>query len=232
MRLVPFLFCIALSTFSCFSFVAGQTTEPEASASTLEVLDVIVATRINKSKVTGTANAVIVGPDGAGVEGVEVTIQWGEPLAGTSTAVTDVDGVATFSQTFRVRGFDGEISATVIEIVGEVPAEAVPEEPTVEPTVEPAPETPATSVGGIYVVGDQIVSEAAGPLFLKGVNFEASWKYTQGEKLEEVAKTGANSVRIVWNIWQDTDKLSLVMNRAINNGLLPILEIHLSLIHI
>ncbi len=83
-----------------------------------------------------------------------------------------------------------------------------------------------TNTPGIFVKDNQIVSLLAGPMTLKGVNFEGSWLYSQGQKLDEVAKTGANSVRIVWNTWQNTQNLSLVMNSAISNGLLPILELH------
>ena len=124
-------------------------------------------------------------------------------------------------------------STQVLDSVGQDPAPVVvsPVQGAIEKEAVGAPVTQqpveaVTSLGAINVQGNQIVSSTVGPLVLKGVNFEGSWKYSEGQKLDEVAKTGANSVRIVWNVWQNTDNLAKVIDRAIANGLVPILEIH------
>jgi len=101
---------------------------------------------------------------------------------------------------------------------------------TTTPSTTPAFNTTAT----IIVKGRNIVTSCGDTIILKGVNYAAySWGWNNSENLfSEIAKSGANSVRIVWyktNSGPAYSSLALLdsaIGRCIKNKMIPIVELH------
>lgn len=81
---------------------------------------------------------------------------------------------------------------------------------------------------GYRVLGRHLYDRCGEKVVLRGVNKMTVWTDTNGDAFPEIAKTGANAVRIVWvtDAYATPDLMDGVIGRAIDNGLIPIIELH------
>ena len=80
----------------------------------------------------------------------------------------------------------------------------------------------------IYVK-DQIIYSACGePIVLRGVNEMFIWSedHTGSMALAEIAKTGANAVRLVWTTDGDVKELDKLISNCLSHDMIPIPELH------
>ena len=80
----------------------------------------------------------------------------------------------------------------------------------------------------IFVKGTQIYTACGEPLVLRGVNEMFIWSGDQTGKsiLPEIAKTGANAVRLVWTTEGSAEALDSLINNCLNAQMIPIPELH------
>lgn len=77
------------------------------------------------------------------------------------------------------------------------------------------------------MVGRHLRSATGETVVLRGINEMFVWGDRTGAFLSEIARTGANCVRIVWTIADGTAKeLDAVVGAALGLGLVPIVEFH------
>jgi mannan endo-1,4-beta-mannosidase len=80
---------------------------------------------------------------------------------------------------------------------------------------------------GFRVVGRHLYDGAGEKVVLMGVNKMAIWTDIDGSRtFHEIARTGANAIRIVWLARGSAQQLDTVITTAINNGLIPLLDCH------
>lgn len=79
-----------------------------------------------------------------------------------------------------------------------------------------------------YVQGRQLFDRCGEPVVLRGINEMVIWTAPEGHTLPEIAKTGANTVRVVWTIKDHPGEAQLdrVLSRAVAEKLIPIVELH------
>ncbi len=91
------------------------------------------------------------------------------------------------------------------------------------------PPPPGGTAEGIHVSGRNIYDRCGEKLVLRGVNEMTIWSPWGRDGLpefEEIAKTGANTVRIVWNSSGSAGELDTAIANALNNHLIPMIENH------
>jgi mannan endo-1,4-beta-mannosidase len=94
--------------------------------------------------------------------------------------------------------------------------------------------TPTPNNSTITVKGKHIISPCGDTIVLKGVNYAAySWGWNTSENLfPEIAKSGANCVRIVWYktnnapAYANLALLDSALSRCIQYKMIPVLELH------
>lgn len=79
---------------------------------------------------------------------------------------------------------------------------------------------------GFFVQGRQLFSKDGESVVLRGVNHMFIWTDRTGRCLREIAKTGANCVRIVWNVGGRVSDLERVIRECIRQNMIPIPELH------
>lgn len=86
----------------------------------------------------------------------------------------------------------------------------------------------SSSTSTMYVKGRFLYSAHHEKVVLRGVNEMFIWSgdKTGENTLAEIAKTGANSVRLVWNTEGDPQELDLLIANSIRNKMIPIVELH------
>jgi mannan endo-1,4-beta-mannosidase len=79
-----------------------------------------------------------------------------------------------------------------------------------------------------HVQGRQLFDRCGEPVVLRGINEMVIWTAPEGQTFPEIAKTGANTVRVVWTIKDHPgeEQLDRVLARAILEKLIPIIELH------
>lgn len=109
--------------------------------------------------------------------------------------------------------------------------------PDLEPNEEEPYERPA-DLPGLYVEegGHKIYDRCGEEVVLRGINRmtivldidqdENGEPYFNDFSLREIAKTGANTVRIMWMMWRDAYLVESAVATAIELGMIPILEMH------
>lgn len=79
---------------------------------------------------------------------------------------------------------------------------------------------------GFFVQDRYLYSKDNEKVILRGVNHMFIWTDREGKTIPEIAKTGANCVRIVWKTRGRVSDLDNIINQCIANGMIPIPEIH------
>lgn len=79
---------------------------------------------------------------------------------------------------------------------------------------------------GFFVQDRYLYSKDNEKVILRGVNHMFIWTDREGKTIPEIAKTGANCVRIVWNTRGRISDLDNIIGLCIANGMIPIPEIH------
>jgi mannan endo-1,4-beta-mannosidase len=80
----------------------------------------------------------------------------------------------------------------------------------------------------LYVLGRDLFDRCGEKVVLRGINHMVIWTDPEGKTFPEIAKTSANALRIVWTVKDDLgpEALDRVLTRALENRLLPIIELH------
>ena len=86
----------------------------------------------------------------------------------------------------------------------------------------------AASDQHLYVKGRHLHDRCGERVVLRGINEMVIWTAREGETFPEIAKTGANTVRVVWTVKDHPGEAQLdqVLERAIATKLIPIIELH------
>lgn len=84
----------------------------------------------------------------------------------------------------------------------------------------------ATVKPGFFVQDRFLYSKDNEKVVLRGINHMFIWTDREGKTIPEIAKTGANCVRIVWNTRGRVSDLDNIISLCIANGMIPIPEIH------
>lgn len=108
---------------------------------------------------------------------------------------------------------------------------------TEEPTEEESEQLERPDdLPGLYVEGRHIYDRCGEDVIMRGVNrmtIVLDFDYDGAGNpvfnplsLQEIAKTGANTVRIMWMMWRDAHLVEEAVALAIELGMIPILEMH------
>ena len=84
----------------------------------------------------------------------------------------------------------------------------------------------ASAKPGFFVQDRFLYSKDNEKVILRGINHMFIWTDREGKTIPEIAKTGANCVRIVWNTRGRVSDLDNIIGLCISNGMIPIPEIH------
>ena len=79
---------------------------------------------------------------------------------------------------------------------------------------------------GFRVAGRFLYDRCGEKVILRGVNKMIVWTDINGTSFPEIAKTGANCVRIVWVTTGDIDKFDAAIARCRENKMIPMVELH------
>lgn len=79
---------------------------------------------------------------------------------------------------------------------------------------------------GFFVQGRFLYSKDNEKVILRGINHMFIWTDREGKSIPEIAKTGANVVRIVWNMHGQVSDLDRVIAECIANNMIPMPELH------
>ncbi len=79
-----------------------------------------------------------------------------------------------------------------------------------------------------YIQGAKLYDRCGEQVVLRGVNKMSIWTDPRGNDFAEIAKTGANTVRIVWTVKDHLGEQALdaIIERAAQEKLIPIIELH------
>ncbi len=84
----------------------------------------------------------------------------------------------------------------------------------------------ASAKPGFFVQDRFLYSKDNEKVILRGINHMFIWTDREGKTIPEMAKTGANCVRIVWNTRGRISDLDSIVAMSISNGMIPIVELH------
>jgi mannan endo-1,4-beta-mannosidase len=118
---------------------------------------------------------------------------------------------------------------SLVVACGRPPAEAQPPAASAElqaPAAAARESGPAN--GHLSVRGRHLYDRCGEEVVLRGINEMVIWTAPEGQTFEEIAKTGANALRVVWTIKDHPGEAQLdrVLTRAIALGMIPIIELH------
>jgi peptidoglycan/xylan/chitin deacetylase (PgdA/CDA1 family) len=100
-------------------------------------------------------------------------------------------------------------------------------EMTIEKPVKQAASVTAGIKSGFYTEGKKILAPGGEEVIFRGIDSMFVWTDKEGATLPEIAKTGANCVRIVWTMKDGTrEELDKVITKCIENRMIPIIELH------
>jgi mannan endo-1,4-beta-mannosidase len=80
----------------------------------------------------------------------------------------------------------------------------------------------------MYVVGRHLHDRCGERVLLRGINHMVIWTDREGATFPEIAKTGANTLRIVWTVKDHPgeDVLDAALTKSLAARLIPIIELH------
>lgn len=84
----------------------------------------------------------------------------------------------------------------------------------------------ADELPGFRVVGRHLYDRCGEKVILRGINKMIVWTDIEGESFPEIAKTGANSVRIVWVTTGAVDKFDAAITKCRESNMIPMVELH------
>jgi len=84
----------------------------------------------------------------------------------------------------------------------------------------------AAELPGFKVAGRFLYDKCGEKVILRGINKMTVWTDINGESFPEIAKTGANSVRIVWVTTGDIEKFDSAISKCRQNKMIPMVELH------
>jgi len=80
---------------------------------------------------------------------------------------------------------------------------------------------------GFHVVGRRLVDRCGEEVVLRGINKMIIWTDIDGvPSCAEIAKTGANAVRMVWLMEGTPAQLDVAIDNCVEAGLIPLIELH------
>jgi mannan endo-1,4-beta-mannosidase len=80
---------------------------------------------------------------------------------------------------------------------------------------------------GFHVVGRHLYDRCGERVVLRGINKMIIWMDIDGEpSCAEIARTGANAVRIVWLMDGPAEDLDIAITNCVAAGLIPLVELH------
>jgi hypothetical protein len=84
----------------------------------------------------------------------------------------------------------------------------------------------AAELPGFRVAGRFLYDKCGEKVILRGINKMTVWTDINGESFPEIAKTGANSVRIVWVTTGAIEKFDSAISKCRQNKMIPMVELH------
>ncbi len=84
----------------------------------------------------------------------------------------------------------------------------------------------AAELPGFRVAGRFLYDKCGEKVILRGINKMTVWTDISGASFPEIAKTGANSVRIVWVTTGDIEKFDSAISKCRQNKMIPMVELH------
>ncbi|NLD99725.1 MAG: cellulase family glycosylhydrolase, partial [Fibrobacter sp.] len=84
----------------------------------------------------------------------------------------------------------------------------------------------AADLPGFKVAGRYLYDRCGEKVILRGINKMIVWTDLNGTSFPEIAKTGANCVRIVWVKTGALDKFDAAITKCRENKMIPIVELH------
>jgi hypothetical protein len=84
----------------------------------------------------------------------------------------------------------------------------------------------AAELPGFKVAGRFLYDKCGEKVILRGINKMTVWTDIDGASFPEIAKTGANSVRIVWVTTGDIEKFDSAISKCRQNKMIPMVELH------
>lgn len=79
---------------------------------------------------------------------------------------------------------------------------------------------------GFFVQDRFLFSKDNEKVILRGINHMFIWTDREGKAISEIAKTGANVIRIVWNMRGKVSDLDSIISECIENNMIPMPELH------
>jgi len=85
-----------------------------------------------------------------------------------------------------------------------------------------------TSDAHMYVLGRHLYDRCGEKVLLRGINHMVIWTDREGVTFPEIARTGANTLRVVWTVKDHPgeDALDAALTKALAARLIPIIELH------
>jgi mannan endo-1,4-beta-mannosidase len=162
-----------------------------------------------------------------------------EPVASGTDQKAALDPVPAADAGARLGPVDASTSAAPVDASSpsepQPQVDAGPREAQLPPVADPKPQPPAVQESARapsaahYQVKDGLLYDGCGDEFvLRGVNHPTMYTDREGAALPEIARTGANTVRMFWygSHGVAIDALEPALGKAVASGLLPVLEMH------
>lgn len=127
-------------------------------------------------------------------------------------------------------GWGYESGASCVMLGGVVESQSVPCAllPLLDPATGEAQPRPAGNLSmGFFVSGGRLYDGVGRDFVLRGINHPLAWHPSEGlDWLDQIARTGANSVRLVWTTEGQVPLLSAAVARTVEQHMVPIVELH------
>jgi hypothetical protein len=161
------------------------------------------------------------------VEGGSITTTWKTVRVPLSVLIEAGQTVIDFIGFAASWDRDWAVDIDNIRLEGAVPSATPTRTNTINPAFSPTFTATTATIPGFYVSGRHLYSPCGEMVVLRGVNEMFVWGDQTGTCLPEIAKTGANTVRIVWTAAYDQPaQFDALIQTCINNKMIPLVELH------